>query len=51
MVVEMAEVSVLKLVKDFFGMDLKAMKAEWTVLSADEKAQIEKGLRDGTLTY
>lgn len=47
----MAEVSVLKLVREFFGMSLQEMKAEWTTLPAADKAQIEKGLRDGTLSY
>jgi hypothetical protein len=47
----MAEVSVLKLVKEFFGMTLKDMKAEWTTLPAKDKAEIESGLRNGTLTY
>lgn len=47
----MPEVSVLKLVKEFFGMKLSEMKAEWTPLSAKDKADIESGLRNGTLTY
>lgn len=44
-------VSPIKLVKDFFGMDLKQMKAEWTTLPQKDKDDILKGLTDGTLTY
>ena len=49
----MAEVSVLKLVKEFFGMKLADMKAEWANggLTVQDKADLEKGLRDGSFTY
>lgn len=43
----------LKAVRDFFGMKLADMKAEWTNggLTDQDKAQILAGLADGTLTY
>lgn len=43
----------LKAVRDFFGLKLQEMKAEWTNgnLTDDDKAQILAGLTDGTLTY
>lgn len=47
----MAEASPLKLVRDFFGMTLAEMKAEWTTLPQKDKDEILSGLRDGTLTY
>lgn len=47
----MAEVSGLKLVREFFGMTLAQMKAEWTILPQKDKDEILSGLRDGTLTY
>lgn len=49
--ISVAEPSVAKLVKEFFGMTLADMKREWIPMSHEDKAQIEKGLRDGTLTY
>lgn len=51
MVAEMPAPSILKMVKEYFGMNLAQMKAEWTPLSPADKADIEKGLRDGTETY
>lgn len=47
----MAEVAATKLVKEFFGMTLAEMKAEWIPLPQKDKEDITKGLRDGTLTY
>lgn len=49
----MAVVSPLKLVREYFGMTLQQMKAEWSNggLSAEEKAQIVEGIADGTETY
>lgn len=46
-------VSPVKLVKDFFGMNLTEMKAEWTNggLTPEDKAEIVAGLSDGSLTY
>lgn len=43
----------LKAVRDFFGMNLTTMKAEWTNggLTDQDKAEILAGLTDGTLTY
>jgi hypothetical protein len=44
-------VSPLKVVREFFGMSLAEMKAEWVPLSQEDKDDILKGLTDGTLTY
>lgn len=54
----------LKGIMAFFGMDAKEMAREWktcpdnptpkerqTMLTADEKAAIKRGIEDGTLTY
>lgn len=41
----------MKDVREFFGMSLPEMKAEWVPLTDAEKAQILGGLSDGTLTY
>lgn len=43
----------LRAVRDFFGMKLQDMKAEWTNggLTEDDKAELLAGLTDGTLTY
>lgn len=43
--------SPLKLVREYFGMSLAEMKAEWTTLPAKDKAEILAGLTDGTETY
>jgi hypothetical protein len=51
----MAEVksaaSPLKMVREFFGLSMAEMKAEWVPMSEKDKAEIIKGLSDGTLTY
>lgn len=44
-------VSPVKLVKDFFGMNLAQMKSEWMGLPEKDKAEILAGLQDGTLNY
>ena len=43
----------LKEVRDFFGMTVPQMKAEWTQggLSTTEKEQIQIGIANGTFTY
>ncbi|WP_190329518.1 hypothetical protein [Streptomyces venezuelae] len=43
----------LKLVREFFGLTMQEMKAEWMQggLTEADKAQIVQGLSDGTLTY
>lgn len=43
----------LKLIRDFFGMNMNEMKAEWTQggLTEKDKEQIIAGLQDGTLNY
>ena len=41
----------LKLVRDFFGFGLSEMKREWVPMPEADKAQIIKGLSDGSLTY
>jgi hypothetical protein len=43
----------LKAVKEFFGMDLPEMKAEWAKggLSARDREEIAGGISDGSLTY
>ncbi|MFD4574270.1 hypothetical protein ACFWNK_19910 [Streptomyces sp. NPDC058417] len=43
--------SPLKLVREFFGLNLAEMKKEWTTLPQADKDSIISGLRDGTLTY
>lgn len=43
--------SPLKLVREFFGMNMAQMKAEWTTMAQADKDQISGGLADGTLTY
>lgn len=44
-------VSPVALVRKFFGMNLAEMKSEWSPMSTEDKADIVKGLTDGTLTY
>lgn len=44
-------VSPLKIVREFFGMTLVEMKAEWVPLSQSDKDDILSGLTDGSLTY
>lgn len=41
----------MKDVREFFGMSLPQMKAEWVTLPEKDKAEILAGLSDGTLTY
>ncbi|MGW6789970.1 hypothetical protein [Streptomyces chartreusis] len=43
----------LKLVREFFGLNMQQMKAEWMGggLTDQDKAEILAGLSDGTLTY
>lgn len=41
----------LKDVREFFGMDLKTFRAEWTALDSESKTQIRDGIGDGTLNY
>lgn len=43
----------IKEVRDFFGMSLAEMKAEWTQggLSKAEKDAIQIGIANGTFTY
>lgn len=43
--------SPLKLVREFFGMNMTEMKAEWTTMGQADKDQISGGLANGTLTY
>lgn len=43
--------SPLKLIREFFGMSMAEMKAEWVPLPEKDKAQLVQGLTDGTLTY
>lgn len=52
----MADVSPLKMVRDFFNtearpMRLQDMKTEWTPMPQADKDQIIQGLKDGSLTY
>lgn len=48
----MAEAT-LKQVREFFGMDLKTFREEWTQggLTDADKAAIRQGIGDGTLNY
>lgn len=41
----------MKDVREFFGMSLPEMKAEWVTLPDADKADILAGLTNGTLTY
>lgn len=41
----------VKLVREFFGMSMQELKAEWVPLSEKDKGEILAGLSDGTLTY
>lgn len=43
----------LKIVREFFGMNVGTFRDEWTKqgLTDDDKRQIRKGLADGTMTY
>lgn len=47
----MATDNVLKQVREYFGMDLKTFRTEWTKLSTESKEQIKQGIVDGTLNY
>jgi hypothetical protein len=47
----MSAASPLKVIRDYFGMSLAEMKAEWTPLPADVKAQLIEGITNGTETY
>jgi hypothetical protein len=40
-----------KNVKEFFGMNLAEMKAEWMTLGQDDRNDILRGLSDGSLNY
>lgn len=44
-------VSILKTVREFFGMTLSEMKEQWVPLPESDKQDIIKGLTDGSLTY
>lgn len=46
-------VATVKTVKEFFGMTMAEMKAEWIKggLTDEDKAQILEGLGNGSLTY
>lgn len=46
----MAEAT-LKDIREFFGMDVKTFRQEWTTLSDSDKADIRKGMSDGSMTY
>lgn len=41
----------MKDVREFFGMSLPEMKAEWVSLPEKDKAEILAGLSNGSLTY
>ena len=41
----------LLVVRNFFGMSMAEFKAEWPKLTTEDKAQIRKGLTDGSLNY
>lgn len=41
----------LTAVREFFGMSLAEMKAEWIPLPPKDKAEILEGIENGTLTY
>lgn len=41
----------LKMIRDFFGMNLAQMKVEWSPMPQEDKDQLLLGLRNGTLTY
>ncbi|NEB04524.1 hypothetical protein [Streptomyces sp. SID13726] len=41
----------LKEVREFFGIDLKDFRAEWTVLDEESKREIREGIGNGSFTY
>ena len=41
----------IKEVKEFFGMTLPEMKAEWIPLPEKDKKEIMEGIGNGSLTY
>lgn len=41
----------LRAIKEFFGMNLAQMKAEFIGLPEKDKEQIDAGITSGTLTY
>ena len=49
--VHIMAVSPLKLIREYFGMTLQEMKAEWAPLPAEVKAQLIEGITNGTETY
>ena len=46
----MADAGVKEL-KEFFGMDAATFMREWKELSDEDKADLKKGVGDGTFTY
>ena len=48
-----AGLATLKVVREFFGMNVGQFREEWTKqgLTDAEKTQIRKGLADGTMSY
>lgn len=43
--------NLLKEIRDFFGMTASQMVKEYKVLTEKDKADIRKGIEDGSLTY
>lgn len=38
-------------VMQYFGMKAAEFRAQWTLLSEQDKADLTNGVKDGTLTY
>ena len=38
-------------VMKYFGMKAGEFRAEWAKLTTEDKAQLTKGIKDGSLTY
>lgn len=47
---KMAEAT-LKEIREFFGMDVKTFRQEWTALSDKDKKEIREGMSNGSMTY
>lgn len=49
----MEELASLKVVREYFGMDVPTFRKEWTAqgLTESDKKEIRAGLANGTLSY
>jgi hypothetical protein len=47
---ELRQVPIVE-IRDFFGMKSAEFAKQWAALTPDDKAQIKRGLADGSLNY